>query len=95
MPVIDYHNHRPPDQIADDINFENIAQAWLYGDHYKWRAMRINGVNEKYCTGNADKEKFDQWAATVPYTLAIHYITGRTWSCNGILILTIAQPFDR
>ena len=70
MPVIDYHNHLPPDQIAGDINFENITQAWLYGDHYKWRAMRINGVNEKYCTGNApDKEKFEQWAATVPYTL--------------------------
>lgn len=70
MPVIDYHNHLPPDQIAQDINFGSITQAWLYGDHYKWRAMRINGVNEKYCTGNAsDKEKFDQWAATVPYTL--------------------------
>jgi len=70
MPVIDYHNHLPPDQIANDINFENLTQVWLYGDHYKWRAMRINGVNEKYCTGNAtDKEKFEQWAATVPYTL--------------------------
>ena len=70
MPVIDYHNHLPPDQIANDINFENLAQAWLYGDHYKWRAMRTNGVDEKYCTGNAgDWEKFQQWAATVPYTL--------------------------
>src|SRR5687767_2788939 len=70
MPVIDYHNHLPPDQIADNINFENLTQAWLYGDHYKWRAMRINGINEKYCTGNAsDKEKFGQWAATVPYAL--------------------------
>ncbi len=70
MPVIDYHNHLPPDQMASDINFENITQAWLYGDHYKWRAMRINGVDEKYCTGNAgDWEKFQQWAATVPYTL--------------------------
>jgi len=70
MPIIDYHNHLPPDQIAEDIKFENLTQAWLYGDHYKWRAMRINGVKEKYCTGNAtDKEKFDQWAATVPYTL--------------------------
>lgn len=70
MPIIDYHNHLPPDQIANDINFENITQAWLYGDHYKWRAMRTNGVNEKYCTGNAsDKEKFEQWAASVPYAL--------------------------
>ncbi|HEY0772079.1 MAG TPA: glucuronate isomerase, partial [Sphingobacteriaceae bacterium] len=59
MPVIDYHNHLPPDQIAGDINFENISQALLYGDHYKWRAMRANGINEKYITGNAtDFEKF-------------------------------------
>jgi glucuronate isomerase len=70
MPIIDYHNHLPPEQIANDINFANITQAWLYGDHYKWRAMRTNGINEKFCTGNAsDVEKFEQWAATVPYTL--------------------------
>ncbi|WP_276501856.1 glucuronate isomerase [Terrimonas pollutisoli] len=70
MPVIDYHNHLPPEQIANDINFENLTQAWLYGDHYKWRAMRINGVNEDYCTGKAsDWEKFQQWSATVPNTL--------------------------
>ncbi len=70
MPVIDYHNHLPPDQIANDINFENLTQVWLYGDHYKWRAMRANGVTEKFCTGNApDYEKFEKWAATVPYTL--------------------------
>ena len=70
MPIIDYHNHLPPDQIANDINFENLTQVWLYGDHYKWRAMRANGVSEKYCTGNAgDYEKFEQWAATVPYTM--------------------------
>lgn len=70
MPIIDYHCHLPPDQIAADLNFENITQAWLYGDHYKWRAMRTNGVAESYCTGNkGDWEKFEQWAATVPYTL--------------------------
>lgn len=70
MPIIDYHNHLPAEQIANDINFENLTQAWLYGDHYKWRAMRTNGVEERYCTGNAtDYEKFEQWAATVPYTL--------------------------
>lgn len=70
MPIIDYHNHLPPDQIAEDKQFDNITQMWLYGDHYKWRAMRINGVNEAYCTGNkSDYEKFEQWAATVPYTL--------------------------
>ena len=70
MPIIDYHNHLSPEQIANDINFANLTQVWLYGDHYKWRAMRTNGINEKYITGDAsDFEKFQQWAATVPYTL--------------------------
>ncbi|MDN3582542.1 glucuronate isomerase [Mucilaginibacter flavus] len=70
LPIIDYHSHLPADQIADDINFENITRVWLNGDHYKWRAMRANGVNEDYITGNkTDEEKFEQWAATVPYTL--------------------------
>lgn len=70
MPIIDYHCHLPPQQIAEDTRFENITQAWLYGDHYKWRAMRTNGIDESYCTGNrGDWEKFEQWAATVPYTL--------------------------
>ncbi|MGZ3754566.1 MAG: glucuronate isomerase [Mucilaginibacter sp.] len=70
MPIIDYHCHLPPDQIANDINFDNLTQIWLYGDHYKWRAMRANGVNEAYITGKkSDWEKFEKWAATVPYTL--------------------------
>lgn len=70
MPIIDYHCHLPPDQIANDINFENITQAWLYGDHYKWRAMRANGIDESFCTGNKpDAEKFAKWAQTVPRTL--------------------------
>jgi len=70
MPVIDYHCHLPPDQIANDINFENLTQAWLYGDHYKWRALRTNGVDESFITGNkSDWEKFQKWAETVPYTL--------------------------
>lgn len=70
MPVIDYHNHLIPEQIANDINFENITQVWLYGDHYKWRAMRANGIDEYYITGGAtDLEKFKKWAETVPYTL--------------------------
>jgi len=70
LPIIDYHSHLPPDQIAGDINFENITQVWLNGDHYKWRAMRANGVDEDYITGTkTDLEKFEQWAATVPYTL--------------------------
>ncbi|MBC7913548.1 MAG: glucuronate isomerase [Pyrinomonadaceae bacterium] len=70
MPIIDYHNHLIPDQIANDITFENLTQVWLYGDHYKWRAMRTNGIDEAYITGNkSDYEKFEKWAETVPYTL--------------------------
>ena len=70
MPIIDYHCHLPPDQIAQDINFNNLTHAWLYGDHYKWRAMRTNGVDESFITGSAtDLEKFQKWAETVPYTL--------------------------
>jgi glucuronate isomerase len=70
MPVIDYHCHLPPDQIAEDKNFANLTQVWLYGDHYKWRAMRANGIPEEYITGNrSDWEKFEKWAETVPYTL--------------------------
>ena len=70
MPIFDYHCHIPPQQIAEDIQFKNITQIWLYGDHYKWRAMRTNGVDEKYCTGSAsDWEKFEKWAETVPKTI--------------------------
>ena len=59
MPIIDYHNHLPPEHIAYDSCFNNLTQAWLADDHYKWRAMRANGVPEKYCTGNIpDEEKF-------------------------------------
>jgi len=67
MPIYDYHSHLPACQIACDHRFANLTQAWLYGDHYKWRAMRTNGINEKYVTGNADDyEKFEKWAQTVP-----------------------------
>lgn len=70
MPIIDYHNHLPPDQIAQNKSFGNLSQIWLYGDHYKWRAMRANGINESYCTGDkSDYEKFEKWAETVPYTM--------------------------
>lgn len=70
MPVIDYHCHLSPQLIAGDHQFQNLTQVWLAGDHYKWRAMRTNGVDESFCTGNkSDREKFEQWAATVPYTL--------------------------
>lgn len=70
MPIIDYHCHLPPCQIAEDSRFDNIVKAWLDGDHYKWRAMRANGVDESYITGDRpDREKFRKWAQTVPYTL--------------------------
>ena len=70
MPIIDYHCHLPPDQLAADQQFETITQLWLYGDHYKWRAMRTHGIPEQYCTGDAsDWEKFAKWAETVPYTM--------------------------
>ena len=70
LPIIDYHCPLPPDEIAKDINFRNLTHAWLDGDHYKWRAMRANGVTEHFVTGKApDEEKFAKWAETVPYTL--------------------------
>ncbi len=70
MPIIDYHCHLNPKEIADDKTFDNLAQIWLNGDHYKWRAMRTNGVDEKYCTGDvSDWEKFEKWAETVPHTI--------------------------
>ncbi len=70
QPIIDYHCHLSPKDIADDTQFENLTQAWLYGDHYKWRAMRTNGIGEEYCSGNAsDFDKFMKWAETVPFTL--------------------------
>jgi glucuronate isomerase len=70
LPIIDYHCHLIPEEIATDKQYANMSQAWLYGDHYKWRAMRSMGVDEKYCTGNAtDEEKFMKWAETIPNTL--------------------------
>lgn len=70
MPIIDYHCHLPPQELADDRQFENLTQIWLAGDHYKWRAMRANGVAEAHITGAASAgEKFAKWAETVPYTV--------------------------
>ncbi len=70
MPIIDYHCHLDPAQIAADVQFSNLTDVWLRGDHYKWRAMRTNGVAEEFVTGKrTDWEKFEKWAATVPYTL--------------------------
>lgn len=71
LPIIDYHCHLDPKLIAEDYQFDNIGELWLSGDHYKWRAMRTNGIDERYCTGKniSDWEKFEKWAETVPYTM--------------------------
>jgi len=71
MPIIDFHCHLNPQMVADDYKFKSITEIWLGGDHYKWRAMRSNGISEKFCTGKdtSDWEKFEKWAQTVPYTM--------------------------
>ena len=69
-PIFDYHCHLPPKDLAENRQFKNLFEIWLEGDHYKWRAMRANGVTERFCTGDADPfAKFQAWAATVPHTL--------------------------
>lgn len=71
LPIIDYHCHLSPQEIAEDKQFRNLTEIWLGGDHYKWRALRANGVNERYITGKdtSDWEKFEKWAETIPYTM--------------------------
>ena len=70
LPIIDFHCHLPPEEIAHNQQWDNLSQVWLDGDHYKWRAMRTNGINERFITGDAsDREKFDAFAATMPYLL--------------------------
>src|SRR5580765_8898332 len=69
-PILDYHCHLSPGDIARNRQFKNLFEIWLEGDHYKWRAMRANGVAERFCTGDAEPfAKFQAWAATVPHTL--------------------------
>ena len=70
MPIIDYHCHLNPKDIAENRQFDNLTRIWLEGDHYKWRAMRANGIDEEFITGKAsDFDKFVKWAETVPYTM--------------------------
>ena len=70
LPIVDYHCHLSPEAMAADHRFRSISEIWLDGDHYKWRAMRANGVPERFCSGDAsDWEKFEAWARTVPQTL--------------------------
>jgi glucuronate isomerase len=67
-PIYDYHCHLPPAAVADDARFDNISRIWLGGDHYKWRGMRANGIDEHFITGGAsDEEKFAAWARTMPF----------------------------
>ncbi|MEM9847300.1 MAG: glucuronate isomerase [Bacteroidota bacterium] len=103
LPIIDYHNHLPPDEIANNKVFPSITAIWLKGDHYKWRAMRANGVGEQYITGDAnDEEKFMQWSATVPYTMRnplyhwTHLELRRYFGITDLLNETTAQQiFER
>lgn len=70
MPIIDYHCHVSPKEIYENKQFNSIIEAWLYGDHYKWRAMRSNGIDEKYITGDgSDYEKFLAWSRTIPMAI--------------------------
>ncbi len=93
LPIIDYHSHLDPAAIAENRQFANIAQLWLDGDHYKWRAMRTNGVAEELCSGKAaDRAKFDAWAATVPRLLRnplyhwTHLELRRPFGITGLLL---------
>lgn len=92
QPIIDFHCHLPPKLIADDHNFDNLGQVWLEGDHYKWRAMRTNGVDEEFCTGSPSfYDKFMKWAETVPYTVGnplyhwTHLELARTFNIYDLL----------
>src|SRR6201993_4236865 len=92
LPVIDYHCHLPPKEIAENHSFQNITEIWLKGDHYKWRAMRINGIDDSFITGTKSAwEKFLKWAETVPYTLRnplyhwTHLELQRYFAVDGIL----------
>ncbi|MFZ0472481.1 MAG: glucuronate isomerase [Bacteroidales bacterium] len=93
LPIIDYHCHISPESIAADRQFNDLGQLWLEGDHYKWRAMRANGIDEKFVTGKETtfREKYDRWAETVPYTMRnplyawTHLELSRVFGVNKIL----------
>ena len=92
MPIIDYHCHLDPKMIAENYQFSDLTEVWLGGDHYKWRAMRGNGVPEEYITGSRDSyEKFEKWAQTVPYTMRnplyhwTHLELARVFGVNELL----------
>lgn len=98
MPIIDYHCHLDPRQIAENQPFKDLTEIWLGGDHYKWRAMRANGVPEEYITGDKPSyEKFLRWAETVPYTMRnplyhwTHLELSRVFGINRVLNLSSAK----
>ncbi|MCB9868443.1 MAG: glucuronate isomerase [Planctomycetes bacterium] len=88
LPIVDFHSHLPPGDVATDRRFGDLAEIWLAGDHYKWRAMRANGVAERFCTGDAAPyDKFLHWAATVPRCLGnplYHWTHLELWRPFGI-----------
>ena len=88
LPIIDYHCHLNPQEVAEDHKFRSITELWLGGDHYKWRALRTNGIPEKYITGNAsDWDKFQKWAETMPYCMRnplYHWTHLELKTCFGI-----------
>jgi glucuronate isomerase len=94
MPIFDYHCHLSPREVAEDRRWENLAQIWLGGDHYKWRAMRSNGVPERFCAGDApDREKFQKWAETLPQAVGnplYHWTHLELRRCFGVE--TILSP---
>lgn len=104
LPIVDFHTHLPPAEIAADARWENLSQVWLNGDHYKWRQMRANGVAERYCTGAAtDREKFDAFAGVVPYLLRnplyhwCHLELARYFGIDDLLLgpATAAEVWER
>ena len=102
MPIIDYHCHLSPKEIAENIQFQDITQLWLGGDHYKWRALRANGVPEEYITGNRSSwEKFQKWAETVPYTMRnplyhwTHLELSRVFGIDKLLCPATAREIKR
>ena len=93
QPIIDFHCHLSPAMIADDRQFDNLGQAWLEGDHYKWRAMRTNGISEHYCTGDATPaEKFENGLKQFRQLSGIPCTTGPTSNWRGISGYTTCSP---
>lgn len=93
QPIFDYHCHLPPQQIAEDYRFKNLYDIWLKGDHYKWRAMRTNGVAERLCTGDAsDRENLTPGRRLFRTLSATRYTTGRTSNCV-VRLVSLANCF--